>query len=103
MQNAIINVNGTLLGPGAMANTGPDFIENGAKVSVFDRGYLYGDSLYEVVRSHQGQFIYLDEHLNRLASSAELCRMTLQQSLGHYKKEIYRTFKAFRARPGNQK
>ena len=27
-----------------------------ARVSVFDRSYLYGDSLYEVVRSYGGVF-----------------------------------------------
>ncbi|MEO5971622.1 MAG: aminotransferase class IV [Bdellovibrionia bacterium] len=90
MQNAIINVNGTILGP------------EGAKVSVFDRGYLYGDSIYEVVRSYRGRFIYLDEHLKRLAKSAGLCRLTLNQSLEHYHQEIQRTFKAFRSRPGNR-
>jgi branched-chain amino acid aminotransferase len=90
MQNAIINVNGTILRP------------DEAKVSVFDRGYLYGDSIYEVVRSYRGQFIYLDEHLKRLEKSAGLCRLTLNQNLDHYHEEIQRTFKAFRSCPGNQ-
>ena len=98
MQNAIINVNGTILRPGPTSDFG-----NGAKVLVFDRGYLYGDSLYEVVRSYRGRFLYLDEHLKRLEKSAGLCRMTLNQSLEHYQQEIHRTFKAFRSCPGNQK
>jgi len=90
MQNAIINVNGTLLGPEA------------AKVSIFDRGYIYGDSLYEVARSHGGRLVYLAEHLRRLENSARLCRMTLNQSLEHYAQEMDRTWKAFQARPGNE-
>lgn len=88
MQNAVINVNGQILSP------------NEAKISVFDRGYLYGDSLYEVVRSYQGEFFLLDEHLERLEKSAELCLMTLNQSLSFYKDEILKTFRAFRALPG---
>ena len=31
-----------------------------AKVSVFDRGFLYGDSIYEVVRTYDGRPFALD-------------------------------------------
>jgi branched-chain amino acid aminotransferase len=41
-----------------------------AKVSVFDRGFLYGDSVYEVVRTYDGRPFALGEHLQRLAWSA---------------------------------
>ncbi|MDR3608425.1 MAG: aminotransferase class IV [Oligoflexia bacterium] len=73
-----------------------------AKVSVFDRSYLYGDSLYEVVRSYDGRFLKLDEHLDRLGKSAQLTHMTLGQSLEHYEKEILRTFQAWRELPGHR-
>ncbi len=101
MQNAIINVNGRILGPDAVSGEESEF-GNGAKVSVFDRGYLYGDSLYEVVRSYGGKFCYLDEHLKRLEKSAGLCRMTLNQSLVHYQEEMNRTLQVFRKYPGNE-
>lgn len=91
MQNAIINVNGQILNP------------DEAKVSVFDRGFLYGDSLYEVVRSYHGEFFLIDEHLKRLEKSADLCRMSLGQSPSVYKNEIYRTFQIFRTQPQNEK
>jgi branched-chain amino acid aminotransferase len=42
-----------------------------AKVSVFDRGFLYGDSVYETIGSAYGRLFALDEHLDRLARSAE--------------------------------
>ncbi len=71
-----------------------------AKVRVMDRGFLYGDSLYEVVRTYSGKFLLLDEHLERLASSAGLCHMTLGQSLEEYRSEIGKTFAAFRRLPG---
>lgn len=41
-----------------------------AKVSIFDRGFLYGDSVYEVVRTYDGRPFALGEHLQRLAWSA---------------------------------
>ena len=41
-----------------------------AKVSVFDRGFLYGDSVYEVTRTFGGKPFALAEHLDRLERSA---------------------------------
>lgn len=69
---------------------------NQAKVSVFDRSYLYGDSLYEVVRTYSGEFFLLDEHLERLRESAALCHLSLTQDLAFLKSEILRTYQAFR-------
>jgi branched-chain amino acid aminotransferase len=41
-----------------------------ARVSVFDRGFLYGDSVYEVTRTFHGVPFGLEEHLERLERSA---------------------------------
>jgi branched-chain amino acid aminotransferase len=41
-----------------------------ARVSVFDRGFLYGDSVYEVTRAFSGVAFALEEHLDRLERSA---------------------------------
>jgi len=40
-----------------------------AKVSVFDRGFLFSDSVYEVIPFYQGCGFQLDEHLSRLDNS----------------------------------
>jgi branched-chain amino acid aminotransferase len=40
-------------------------------VSVFDRGFLYGDAVFEVFRTYGGRPFALDEHLARLQRSAE--------------------------------
>lgn len=87
MQNAWVNVNGEIHPPSQ------------ARVEVFDRGFLYGDSLYEVVRSYQGVFLHLREHLERLENSARLCRMVLGQSVETYEREMVRTLDRFRAQP----
>ena len=42
-----------------------------AIVSVFDRGFLYGDSVFEVLRTYGGRPFALEEHLARLRRSAE--------------------------------
>ena len=88
MSNAVVNVNGTISRP------------EEAKVGVFDRAYLYGDSLYEVVRSYHGVFLHMEEHLDRLEKSARLCRMVLTQTPETYRREMYRTFAAFRKLAG---
>ena len=41
-----------------------------ARVSVFDRGLLYGDGLFETMRAYRGHVFALDEHLQRLSDSA---------------------------------
>lgn len=41
-----------------------------AKVSVFDRGFLYGDSVYTTMRTVAGRPVELDRHLARLRRSA---------------------------------
>lgn len=40
-----------------------------AKVSVFDRGFLFADSVYEVIPFYQGSAFQLEEHLARLDKS----------------------------------
>jgi len=51
--------------------------ENDAKISVFDRGFLYGDSVYEVTRTFSGKPFALEEHLVRLEKSAHGIGMEL--------------------------
>ncbi|XXX77628.1 aminotransferase class IV [Sorangium sp. So ce134] len=41
-----------------------------AKVSVYDRGFLYGDSVFETIRTYGGEPFALEEHLARLERSA---------------------------------
>ncbi len=41
-----------------------------AHISVYDRGFLYGDSVFETLRTYGGEVFALGEHLERLARSA---------------------------------
>lgn len=44
---------------------------NEARVSPLDRGFLYGDSVYETIRTYNGRPFRLAAHLERLRRSAE--------------------------------
>ncbi|MGY1488892.1 D-amino acid aminotransferase [Methylobacillus pratensis] len=46
-----------------------------ATVPVLDRGFIFGDGVYEVVPVYSGQPFRLDEHLARLAQSLEAIRI----------------------------
>ncbi len=45
--------------------------EKDATVSVLDHGFLFGDSIYEVVRTVSGKLFGAERHLRRLHASAE--------------------------------
>lgn len=60
-----VNVNGTLRGA------------NELHVSVLDRGFLYGDSVYEVIRTYEGRPFALGLHLDRLWRSAEMLEIEI--------------------------
>jgi branched-chain amino acid aminotransferase len=59
-----------------------------AKVSVFDRGFLYGDSVFETLRTYRGRPFALDRHLTRLAASASRVFIELPVSLEQIGREV---------------
>jgi branched-chain amino acid aminotransferase len=54
-----VNINGTL------------YAKEDARVSVYDHGFLYGDGVFEGMRSYGGQVFRLEQHLHRLWDSAK--------------------------------
>ena len=93
MQSKVINVNGNLFAPTELEK---------AQISVLDRSFIYGDSLYEVVRTYQGIPFHMDSHLGRLDKSSQLCKFTSPLPLDQYRKEITRTIEAFHQLPGGK-
>lgn len=64
-----------------------------AKVSVFDHGLLYGDGVFEGIRSYNGRVFRLDEHLQRLYDSAKVIRLTIPLSQKEMKEKILETLR----------
>jgi Aminotransferase class IV. len=46
-----------------------------AKVSVMDRGFLFGDGIYEVIPSYSGSLFHFQEHMERLENSLSSIRL----------------------------
>ena len=55
-----------------------------AKISVFDSGFLVGDGVWEGIRLHDGEFAFLDLHLDRLLEGAK----TIGLDIGMTREEI---------------
>jgi branched-chain amino acid aminotransferase len=85
MIRTLVNLDGSLVAP------------QDAKISVLDRGFLYGDSVYEVIRTYGGEPFELDAHLVRLARSAARIGLTPRWDATRTRAEIARTLAASRA------
>src|SRR5947209_8954455 len=51
-----------------------------ARISILDRGFLYGDSVYEVFRTYERVPLFCHEHFDRMENSARLVHMKISQS-----------------------
>jgi D-alanine transaminase len=47
-----------------------------AKISVLDRGFLFGDGVYEVIPSYLGKLFHFSEHIQRLENSLNGIRIS---------------------------
>lgn len=52
-----------------------------AKVSVLDRGFLFGDGVYEVIPAYSGKLFRLEDHVQRLNNSLAGIRLPLDKTL----------------------
>jgi len=67
-----------------------------AKISVFDHGFLYGDGIYETLRSYDGVVFMVDEHIRRLFRSASLIGLDIGKSVEEVKLAILEILQANR-------
>ena len=63
---------------------GEFFRREEAKISVFDSGFLVGDGVWEGIRLHEGEFAFLDLHLDRLFEGAK----TIDLDVGMTREEL---------------
>lgn len=68
--------------------------KDAAKVSIFDHGLLYGDGVFEGIRSYNRRVFRLKEHIDRLYRSADEIRLDIGMSKQEMQKAILDTLKA---------
>lgn len=62
---ATVNVNGRISS------------EHEAVIPVFDHGFLYGEGIYETLRTYDGRLFLFDRHMRRLRNSARLIDLAI--------------------------
>ncbi len=65
-----------------------------AKISVFDHAVLYGDGVFEGIRSYGGRLFRLEEHVRRLFDSANGIRLAIPLTPEEMGKAITETLEA---------
>jgi branched-chain amino acid aminotransferase len=66
--SATVNVNGRM------------FDQEHAVISVFDHGFLYGEGVYETLRTYSGELFLFDRHMRRLRVSASMLALAVPLS-----------------------
>ncbi|MEO1615708.1 MAG: branched-chain-amino-acid transaminase [Planctomycetota bacterium] len=72
---------------------GEYFASEDAKISVYDHGLLYGDGVFEGLRSYSGKVFRLHEHLVRLAESAHVISLPLPISIEQLADDVKETLR----------
>jgi len=65
-----------------------------ARIPVLDRGFLYGDSIYEVFRTYRGVPLFYDERWARFQNSASLIHLDLKLDRDEMARRIRETVAA---------
>lgn len=77
---ATVNVNGRV------------FDQEHAAISVFDHGFLYGEGVYETLRTYNGQPFLFERHMRRLRHSADMMALGIplsdDQISAHFRETI---------------
>ena len=81
-ENVLIYINGEIL-------PRPE-----ARVSVFDSGFLLGDGVWEGIRLHNDQLVFLEEHIERLYAGAAAIGMDIGMNRNDLVEKIHDTLVA---------
>lgn len=81
-RSILININGELLP------------REKAVVSVFDSGFILGDGVWEGLRLHHGNVVFLEDHLRRLYQGAKALDLNIGLTPKELTKRVYDTLEA---------
>ena len=74
--------------------------EQDATISVFDHGFLFGEGVYEVVRTYHHEPFLLDRHFRRLRTSARMIALDIPQTDAELEAAMRQTMAYYAAGPG---
>jgi len=80
--SAMVNVNGRISD------------QEHAVISVFDHGFLYGEGVYETLRTYRGQPFLFDRHMRRLRTSASMLALSVPPTNEDIDRRFRETMKA---------
>jgi branched-chain amino acid aminotransferase len=80
--SAMVNVNGRISD------------QEHAVISVFDHGFLYGEGVYETLRTYSGQPFLFDRHMRRLRTSASMLALSVPPTNEDIDRRFRETMKA---------
>ena len=72
---------------------GSFFNREDAKISVFDSGFLLGDGIWEGIRLINNEWMFLDEHIDRLFEGCKAVDININLSKNEIKDAIFETQK----------
>src|SRR6202035_5423007 len=87
---ATVNVNGRV------------FDQEHAVISIFDHGFLYGEGVYETLRTYNGQPFLFDRHMHRLRNSAGMLSLAVPLSDGEIDLRFHETMSTARLGSGGE-
>jgi len=67
--------------------------ESEARISVFDRGFLYGDGVFEGIRAYNGKVFRLYEHIDRLYDCARVIDLQIPISKDEFAEAVLETLR----------
>jgi len=67
-----------------------------ATISVFDHGFLYGEGVYETIRTYNGEPFLFDRHMQRLRASAAMIMLDVPLPDEEYLQRVIETMQAAR-------
>jgi branched-chain amino acid aminotransferase len=76
------------------------YSQEDAKISVFDHGFLYGEGVYEVLRTYGGELFLVDRHFRRLRASASMIALDIGMSDAGLAGIVRETMGAYRSGAG---
>jgi branched-chain amino acid aminotransferase len=80
---------------GAMVNVNGRITDEAhAVISVFDHGFLFGEGIYETLRTYNGEPFLFERHTRRLRQSAAMIKLTLPLEDGQLAERFDQTMRA---------